>query len=104
MGRCDRRLTVNALGSRERLSAKLARAGEMLSIPAQQTPGGLDLGTRDHACPLAGVGPENSAQLVDVSITLKLLLVATASRGRATPPGAPCPNDPSWPNARLFAS
>ena len=56
MGRRDWRLTFNALGPCQRLNAKLARAGEMLSIPAQQTPGCLYLRTRDHARPLANVG------------------------------------------------
>ena len=34
----DRRLTVHALGSRQRLRAKLAGAGKKLSIPVQQVP------------------------------------------------------------------
>src|SRR3954466_6488775 len=71
MGGRDRRLAVNAFGSRERPSAKLARAGEISSVPAQQPPGCLYLGTRDHARPLADVGPEISGLQVDVSITLK---------------------------------
>src|SRR3954464_15292790 len=47
----NRCFTLDALGPRPRLRTELARAGEMLAIPTEQTPGYLDLGTRDHARP-----------------------------------------------------
>src|SRR4051812_29716307 len=77
----NRRLTLGALGPRQRLNAELARAGEMLSIPAQQTPGCLYWGPRDHARPPDRCWPEISAHRLMLRIRLSRYINRNQRRG-----------------------
>src|SRR4051794_26203351 len=53
VGNRDQRLTIDALGPRKRLRAKLARTSEKPSVPAQQAPSCSDLRASNHIRPLA---------------------------------------------------
>src|SRR5215204_6023428 len=53
VGNRDRRLTIDALGTRKRLNTKPAGTGQTSSVPTQQAPGCSDLQASDHTVPRA---------------------------------------------------
>ena len=62
VGNRDRRLPIDALGTRKRLDTKLAGTSQTSSVPTQQTPGCSDLQARDHIRTPRAYLPESNLQ------------------------------------------